>query len=540
MTETSPQSQILLLDDEPGVARLQQMSLDAAGHSVTAVHTPDAALACLRARRYDLVVLDYQLHHGLTGLDFYRQLRTEGCDVPAILVTGFSDESKVIAALRAGVRDVVPKSGEYLDYLPEAVARVLGQVEAERQMMEAEALRRSEERLRVVNDQLQEADRRKDEFLATLAHELRNPLAPIRFALAVLKDLDPPQARARDIIDRQIVHMVRLVDDLLDVSRITRNQIHLRKEPVKLQAIVQAAVEGAAPLAEAARQRLMVVQPIPDVWVDVDAARMAQVFTNLLNNASKFTPRGGTIWFAAECHAREVRVSVRDSGIGITPEHLPHVFNMFYQAGGTAQHTVTGLGIGLTLVRRLVAMHDGTVEAHSEGAGRGAEFVVTIPAGVATRATAFSPGGRTEEDAGPASRVLIVDDNVDSAELLALVVARLGHEVRTANDGPAAAVAFMEFHPQVALLDIGLPGADGYELAREFRRDAPADLFLVAITGWGQDEDRRRARDAGFDCHLVKPADPAVIERMLAAIGRGERCKACGNCLAAEDGPASR
>ncbi len=551
MTSDSPASRVrlLLLDDDPGILRLQRRKLEAAGYRVTTVQTAEAARARLREAAFDLLVLDYRLDAGESGLEFYEQLRASGCDVAAVLVTAFSDESKLIEALRVGVRDVIPKSGEYLEYLPQAVRRVMTQIAAERHALENEALRRSQEQLRALNAELEESGRRlraqaeqladanrsKDVFLATLAHELRNPLAPIRYALALLDKLPPAQAQARDVIDRQLTHLVRLVDDLLDVSRITRDKIQLRPERVELGPLVQAAIESVRPDIDAAGDRLA-VDPIPHVWLEADGARLMQVLTNLLNNAVKYTPPGGSIRVTAGRDEGGVRLSVVDSGIGISAEDLPHVFDTFYQAPDGRGQALGGLGIGLMLVRRLVEMHGGRVEAHSEGPGRGSRFSVWLPAAAPAARAAEGPFGASAGDSNGHMRVLVVDDNIDSADLLAMVVEQLGHDVRTAHDSAAAVAAFHQFRPDVALLDIGLPGRDGYDLAREFRQDAGGALSLVAITGWGQDEDRRRAREAGFDCHLVKPADPAVIRRLLTCFAGGERCNLCEKCAASVAG----
>ncbi len=548
MTEESKPAgeRLLLLDDDPGILRLQRRRLEEAGYHVTTAQTAEEAREYLRTQPYALLVLDYRLAAGQSGLEFYQQLRAEGSEVPAVLVTAFSDESKLIEALRTGMRDVIPKSGEYLDYLPQAVGRVMAQIEAERQAVENAALRRSEERLRALNaelarrerqlreqaGQLAEANRSKDVFLATLAHELRNPLAPIRYALALLDDLTPAQIRARDVIERQLTHLVRLVDDLLDVSRITRDKIQVRPERIKLASIVLAAVESVRPDIDAAAHRLTVVNPIPDVWLEADPARLTQVFTNLLNNAAKYTPRGGRITFSAAVENGEAVLTVTDSGIGIAPEHLPHLFDMFYQAPDTRDQAPGGLGIGLMLVKRLAEMHGGRVEVHSPGVGQGAEFTVRVPiAAEGTQAVPVAPSSATTPASPRSLRVLVVDDNIDSADLLALVVGRLGHTVRTAHDGDSAAEAFRAFAPDVALLDVGLPGTNGYELARAFRREMGSAVCLVAITGWGQDEDRRRAREAGFDCHLVKPADPVLVERILLCAAAAEPCNACARCL---------
>jgi signal transduction histidine kinase len=546
---TGADVRLLLLDDDPGILRLEHKRLEAAGYAITAVQTTGAARDALAASRYGLLVLDYRLAGGLSGLEFYQQLRAEGCDVPAMLVTAFSDESKLFEALRAGVRDVIPKSGEYLDYLPQAVARVMAQIGAERQAAEAGALRRSEERLRALNtelerserqlraqaDELAEAGRSKDLFLATLAHELRNPLAPIRFALQMLVDLPPAHMRARDVIERQVLHLVRLVDDLLDVSRVSRNKIQLRRGRVDLEEVMRASVESVAPEAAAAGHRLTFDPPPSRIWLDGDAARLTQVFTNLLNNAVKYTPAGGAIRFAAGRDGARVRVSVTDTGLGIAATDLPHVFAMFYQAADRPQHASGGLGIGLMLVKRLVEMHGGTVDARSDGPGRGAEFVVSLPVVEAGDDGVRAPDTARPESAASALDVLVVDDNVDSATLLGLLIAEAGHTTRVAHNGvEALAQSRVGAWPRVAFLDIGLPGMSGYELARQLRREAGSAIFLVAVTGWGQEQDKRKAREAGFDCHLVKPADPAIISRVLACVADGRPCGVCNRCLASE------
>jgi PAS domain S-box-containing protein len=380
--------------------------------------------------------------------------------------------------------------------------------------------KRTEEALREANARLQEADRRKDEFLAVLAHELRNPLAPIRFALTLLRSPDSPQGRAREALERQVQHLVRLVDDLLDVSRITRNTVQLRCAPLNLQTLVSAAIEDIGPQASAAGH-VVTVSNDEALPVDADATRIIQVLTNLLHNAVKFTPFGGAIAVSTERDEGYAVVRVRDSGVGIAPDALPQIFEMFHHTDSSLERAVGGLGIGLTLSRRLVEMHRGTLEARSEGFNQGAEFAVRLPlitdAAVLPRSDA-PPARAQAEDSLPARlRVLIVEDNVDSAEMLTFLVSAYGHEPRVAHDGLAALRVFDEFGPDVVLLDIGLPRMNGYDVAREIRRRSARPVHLVAITGWGQEEDRRRAREAGFDRHLTKPADPDVIEEILAS-----------------------
>jgi PAS domain S-box-containing protein len=370
---------------------------------------------------------------------------------------------------------------------------------------------------------LKENDRRKDEFLATLAHELRNPLAPIRTAAQVLRmsDVaDPHQRQARDIIDRQVQQMARLIDDLLDISRITRGKLQLRKEGVELAAAVRTAVEAARPLIDAHAHQLTVTLPPEPVRMDADPVRLAQVFANLLNNAAKYTEKGGQIWLSAERQGREVMVSVRDTGIGIPAEYLPRLFEMFSQLAPALERSQGGLGIGLALVRGLVELHGGRVEAHSAGPGRGCEFIVRLPtldAPVQARQEPSGDGERTR--GGPRCRILVADDLRDSVESLAMMLRLAGHDIQAAHDGLAAVQAAATFRPDVVLLDIGMPRMNGYEAARHIRGQPwGKDMALIALTGWGLEEDRRRALEAGFDHHLTKPVDPAALEKLIAMI----------------------
>jgi PAS domain S-box-containing protein len=366
---------------------------------------------------------------------------------------------------------------------------------------------------------LRESDRRKDEFLAVLAHELRNPLAPVRNALHILK-LAPGDsavtARARDMAERQVHHLTRLVDDLLDVSRIMRGKVDLRKERVELAALVARAVETAKPVIEAEKHELTVTLPDEPLWLDADVVRISQVIGNLLNNAAKYTEPGGQIWLTAEQAGEEAIIRVRDTGIGIAPEMLPRIFEMFMQVASTHMRAQGGLGIGLTLVKTLVEMHGGSVSARSEGLGRGSEFSVRLPLRAESRHPVSASLELPPVPPVPQQRILIVDDNVDAAESLALLLQLEGHEVQVAHEGKAA-LALVEKHlPDLAFLDIGMPGMDGYELAQRIRRQPQFQkMFLVALTGWGQEEDRRRTREAGFDHHLVKPVEPEALRQLL-------------------------
>jgi PAS domain S-box-containing protein len=368
---------------------------------------------------------------------------------------------------------------------------------------------------------LREADRRKDEFLATLAHELRNPLAPMHNALHLIRLARSNPAtlsQASAMMERQLQQMKRLVDDLLDVSRISRDKLELRKEFVDLASVVKRATETSRPLIEAAQQELLVSLPPEPVLLDADPVRLAQAFSNLLNNAAKYSERGGRIWFRVEHNADEVVVRVKDTGIGIPAEKIPNIFDMFVQVDRSLERSQGGLGIGLTLVKQLVQMHGGTIEAESAGLGKGCEFTVRL-------AVAVTPGidrmpEKQNKDLTRSEvrrRILVVDDNQDSADSLAMMLKLLGHDVSSAHDGLEAVAAARRFMPQLAFLDLGMPRMNGYDAARLIRQQPECNgMILVALTGWGQEEDKRRSYEAGFDFHMVKPIDFTAVESLIA------------------------
>lgn len=385
----------------------------------------------------------------------------------------------------------------------------MGNDVTERKRVEAELARLASD--------LSDADQRKNEFLATLAHELRNPLAPISNMLEVMKRAEgdvATLARARDTMERQLGQMVRLVDDLLDLNRITHNRLELRAAPVALATILEHAVEASRPLIDAAGHTLRITLPATPVQLHADVARLTQVFANLVNNACKYTPPGGTIAITAARDGDEVVVSVKDDGVGIPPAELDRIFDMFMQVDGSAERSQGGLGLGLTLVKQLVEMHGGRVTARSEGEGRGSEFVVRLPVllephAVATPATAAAEASRTR-------RIVVVDDNEDSAVSLAMLLDIHGNETHTAHDGVEAIATVERHRPDVVLLDIGLPKLNGHEVCRRIREEPwGRDVAIIALTGWGQDEDRRRSEEAGFDGHLVKPIDYEALVQLL-------------------------
>ncbi len=369
---------------------------------------------------------------------------------------------------------------------------------------------------------LKEADYRKDEFLATLAHELRNPLAPIRNGLQILRMAPENDSReVRDIMDRQLSHLVRLIDDLLDVSRVSQGKIDLRKAQVTVQDVIQSAVEASEPLITAGKHSLTIDVPEAPIWLEGDLTRLSQVISNLLNNAAKYTPDGGRIQLSVEIDAdQNVSIAIADNGLGIPEDMLTGVFELFRQVERNIESAQGGLGIGLALVLRLVEMHGGTIQAHSEGANKGSVFTVRLPVSSAgdqksdLREQAPQPEGKVEP-----LRVLVVDDNIPSAQTTGWMLELIGHESTLAHDGLEALESARRLKPDVIVLDIGLPGMNGYDVCRELRKDALfKDTIMIAQTGWGQERDRQKAREAGFNHHLVKPVDFEVFSGLLSTL----------------------
>ena len=429
-------------------------------------------------------------------------------DIPMIVLARGGADSAAIGALMHEVTSIS---------ILERPLRVPSLVSSVRSALTA---RRKQYQLRATLIGLQEADRRKTEFLATLAHELRNPLAPLRTSLALLSRSHPPAEKAAaiyELMDRQVVHMVRLIDDLMEVSRITRGKIDLQVETVELDKIVRDAIELSRPLLDASGHQLdTTIGPGP--WaIRGDFVRLNQVFANLLNNAAKYTPSGGRVAIEMRREKGKALVRISDNGMGIAAPMLDSIFDMFVQVSDTARTAQGGLGIGLTLVKSLVELHGGSVTAASDGLGRGSSFVVQLPLLVkAGLDTPPSPGIAATRQI--AHRVLIVDDNQEAADTLVQLIDCLGAEARSAYDGEQALRTAMEYRPTVALLDIGMPGMDGYELAAKLRATPVLKgLKMVALTGWGQFDDRQKIAKAGFDGHLVKPAGIDQIEALLAS-----------------------
>lgn len=363
-----------------------------------------------------------------------------------------------------------------------------------------------------------EVDRHKSDFLAVLSHELRNPLAAIRYALPPIENapLDEPARKAFAVISRQLTQLGRLVDDLLDITRLTTGKVALKRESVTVDTIINDAVESVSPVMDAARHALTVVMPDEPLWVEVDSNRVSQVIGNLLTNAAKYTPRGGKITVDVSRDVDQAVIQVADTGMGIAEHQLPRLFEMFMQVN-PPDKSQGGLGVGLAIAKRLVQLHGGSIEAHSGGPGRGTEFVVRLPVVSAPKPT---PGGGRQPPALQAGRrlkVLVVEDNHDLVQMLELAIEAMGHEVRSALDGQSGVSAALSYRPDVVLLDLGLPIVSGLDVARELRRHREmANVRLVALTGWGQEEDHRHTSEAGFDRHLTKPTDPDDLQRLLA------------------------
>ena len=507
----------LLLADDNADMREYLRRLLSTRWTVEAVGNGEEALQAVRRRLPDLLVSDVMMP-GLDGLQLTRALRTspETRGLPILLLSARTGEEAMAEGLAAGANDYIVKPFS----ARELVARVQVQLEIARGL----AGDRAHERARLADEQFraiaESTGHARDEFLAILGHELRNPLAPILTALQLM-DLrgEPGSVRERAVIARQVKHVVRLVDDLLDVSRITRGLVQLERRPVGIAAVITSAIEIASPLLEQRQHRLTIDVARHGLLLEADPFRLAQVLSNLLTNAAKFTEPGGAITVSARAEGDAIVVEVQDTGVGIEPALLPRVFEAFAQGGQGSDRARGGLGLGLTIVKSLVELHGGTVEALSEGPGRGARFVVRLPAltrGAAVNDPPAAPAKSAVRPPATGLRVLVVDDNEDAALLLSEILRMQGHDVVVVHDGAAALRARLTFVPEVALLDLGLPVMDGYELARHLRAQSPAaQLRIIAITGYGEAKDRLRSKAAGFDEHLVKPVDFGQVCELL-------------------------
>jgi signal transduction histidine kinase len=540
----SEQLNILMVDDQPAKLLTYESMLSQMGERLIKAQTASEALAYLLKEDVAVVLMDVNMPE-LDGFELAAMIRQHPrCRRTAILFVSavhLTDLDRV-KGYAAGAVDyvsvpVVPeilraKIGVFVDLyrktselerlnhtLEERVLARTGELEAT-----IAQLREREHRLRLTGEALAEADRRKTEFLAMLAHELRNPLQPIRSAVELLRKATatPDQLSwSREVVDRQVNQLVRLVDDLLDASRISNGKLELRRQPVDLVPIIDSAIDSSRTLADRKHQRIDAALPPGPVLVDGDAVRLTQVFLNLINNAIKYSPNGARIALGLHTLDGEAVAYVRDEGMGIAAHDLPRVFEMFYQGSAKPDDAQGGLGLGLALVHQLVGLHAGRIEAKSDGPGRGSEFTVRLPTVAAKSEAAPVAQGETAEVRTASRRILVVDDNRDAAETLAMMLRLEGNEVSTAFDGESAIAATAEFNPEVVLMDIGMPKVDGYQAARAIRRDRSAkQVILIALTGWGGDVDRRLSEEAGFDRHLVKPVVPTELLEILSSLPR--------------------
>ena len=536
---------ILLVDDQPAKLLTYETMLAELNEHLVKAQTAREALAHLLKEDVAVVLMDVNMPE-LDGFELAAMIRQHPrCQKTAIIFVSavhLTDLDRVKGYATGAVDyvsvPVVPeilraKIGVFLDLYRkttelEGMNRTLEEHVSER-TAELQAtiaqLRESENRLRLQGEALAEADRRKNEFLAMLAHELRNPLQPIRSAVDLLRQTKATLEQlqwGRDVIDRQVNQLVRLVDDLVDASRISSGKLELRKDAIDVLPIIASAMESVRPLAERKRHHIEVKLPSEPEFLDGDAVRLTQVFLNLLNNAVKYTPPGGHIMLAVDRKESEVMVRVRDDGVGILEPDLARIFDMFYQGKTPSNEPQGGLGLGLALVRQLVELHGGTVQATSAGLDRGSEFVVRLPILSKLRRAPRALPARTSDPVHAATRrILVVDDNRDAAETLAAMLRLEGNEVDTAFDGEGAVSASVQFQPDIILMDLGMPKLDGYEAARAIRRDTQgANVVLIAITGWGGEVDRQMSHEAGFDRHLVKPVVPTELLAMLSSLDR--------------------
>ena len=497
---------LLLIDDNPHDRDLATRALGQHFSSVDITVARDAQEFehALAEGGFDAAIIDQELKW-TTGLEALGRIKSLRPECPVLMFTGSGSTEIAVEAMKAGLDDYITKTPKHYARLPYALEASLERA-------------RAKEALRL-------ADQRKDAFLATLAHELRNPLTPIRYATRLLEPGVPPQMAndARRMIDRQLAQMARLLDDLLDASRVTRGVLEIRLEQLDLRHILDSAAASAKPLADAAQQELAVSLPAEPLSVSGDPVRLAQIFGNLIHNATKYTPAGGRIAVTASYEGEDVIVSVKDNGVGIAPDALGTIFELFVQLEAPGTRSAGGLGIGLSLARDLVRLHGGSIEASSAGTGLGSEFVVRLPRAREVPALTESVAAPEKVTALGASgvSVLIVDDNVDAATSLSYVLALAGYHTAIAHNGKSALEAAEALRPAIVLLDIGLPGMSGLDVARRLRA-VPwgQSLRLIAVTGWGHETDRAKSLEAGFDAHLTKPIDPGMLLQHIAQAAR--------------------
>jgi signal transduction histidine kinase len=522
---------ILIVDDDPALLEALSEMLQLRMDEIVVDRAESAAVALdlIAKTDYEAIVSDIKMP-GMDGLALLARIHELRPNTPTLLITGHGQHDLAVQALRGGAYDFIQKPIDR-EYFIASLSRALHmrrlhrQVEIQRHALERHALELKEtvdKRTR----ELREANQAKDEFLALLAHELRNPLAPILNAVGLITTSEGNEEvrhQATQVVERQVHQMARLLDDLLDVSRISRGKLRLRKEVVYLTNLVEQAVQTSRPLIDARRHQITVTQPRESVAIEGDATRLEQVLANLLNNAAKYTEPGGRIWVSGSLENDQAVFRVRDTGKGIPQAMIQRIFEPFVQIDFSLHRSEQGgLGIGLMLVRRLVEMHGGTVTAFSAGSGQGSEFVVRLPALPPGQTLSTFPETTGQENGyeqmkGTPRSILIVEDNADSRETLSTLLTLWGHHVIVAENGPRGVEKALTSLPEIALVDIGLPDLDGYQVAEQIRAAPGGDvIYLIALTGYGQQGDRRRSISSGFNAHLVKPVDPKELGRMLA------------------------
>jgi signal transduction histidine kinase len=541
-TAQPPISVLLVEDDHDDYLLTRDLfaTLPAGGYTLDRVATYDEAVEALARCAHEVYLVDYRL--GLrTGLDLVAHARASGCTAPMIMLTGQHERQVDLSAMEAGADDYIPKDRLDADTLERSMRYALARKKLEDEIRQHsvrldqrvrertaelnrlnEALHAEVAERKRAEQALRDADRRKDEFLATLAHELRNPLAPLSAAIQLIAAEPGRSEQVKPLVgmmQQQLDQLVRLIDDLVDVSRITSGKLRLRREPASLAEFIKAAVDQSRPLIESSRHKLHVRLPSEPLVVSGDKVRLAQIISNLLINAAKYTPPAGQIDLTAEQEAGDVVIRARDNGIGIPPEMQSRIFELFAQVDSSSTRSHGGLGIGLTIVKTLVEMHGGKISAASEGRGKGSEFIVRLPlAGVETTSQAGKSDGDSQMP--PASRILIVDDNQSAAHLMSRLLQKLGQNVEVVDSGPAALSRLADFAPEIVISDVAMPGMSGYDLARRIRGlDLPNQPYLVAVTGYGQDSDRQEALAAGFDKHLTKPVGVGTLAQLVRDIG---------------------
>jgi signal transduction histidine kinase len=540
-------ARVLIVEDDAGIALLERRALERAGHVAEAVSTPEEALARVRQDPFDLVILDYRLAETSTGLDLYRQLRGDWPDLPAILVTGFADENKVIEALRTGVRDVVPKVGDYLDYLPRAVTRVLKLVEAERQLAASEeALRQanedlerrvaertaelsaSERRFRELAEKLEAANRAKDHFLAVLSHELRTPLTPVLTTVQILERRPGLPEELRDplaMIRRNVELEARLIDDLLDLTRIARGKLDLHFAPVDVHECLEQVLDICGRDLLAKKIRVTTELAARRHLVLADPARLQQVLWNLMKNAVKFNAEGGQVHVRTEDGPDgTVRIRIADTGVGIEPEVLPQIFDAFEQGGKDVTRLFGGLGLGLAISKALVDLHGGTITASSAGRDQGAIFTLSLDAAPQGVRPVRAPAAGADARPGSGLRILLVEDHADTREAIAELLRLYGHDIETAESVATALAAIggvgggSSCPFDLVISDLGLPDGSGLDLMRDIHARCGPEVKAICLSGYGMEEDMRQSREAGFLAHLTKPVSLQELEAVLSRV----------------------